>query len=465
MAKAEASGTEVPKEAAPAPATAAAATEAPKEATPAPEAAAAPAATATPAADSDKGAAPEGTGDSAPEGTGAPAEEPEPEISYDDPADVPAASFQSSRESIGKIHSVLDELLACKQRVAAGNSDAQAKFPEHAHQLQLHLLTLRRVHRSMVKASELARIAETASRRKVDAALAHAETRRHESGCLRTAAARCRKFPTPELDKLRPNLRDGAFVEGDDPAEESASPSAPSGNLSTRLEAELTERETLEAELKELQRVRSMEVDAINKLQAEKAEFLDLVRNGLRGLEPALNLIEPRKRPAQSVESGKLDSLPTPLRLVYAKFDNIATFSKESGVTVRVEALEQPPEKKARLEVTSDRPPAVCVKISSASNGAKAVGLRFTCPNGSILKVTPEAPSKDALLDCLWPEDDGLKTVVPEGVTELSGHPYYWAQVLGGLRETVSSSNASLATMDGVSAMDVVTKVRARMAA
>lgn len=400
-----------------------------------------------------------------PPATEAAAEPAEEVFTYEDHEDVPG-SFKSAREAVGKMHGVLDKLLACKQ----SGGDAES-FSEHARMLQRELLTLRRTHRYMVKASDQGRSNEAASRRKVDAALGHLEMRRYESGCLRTAAKRCRTFPTPELNKLRPNLSDGAFIEGDDPDEEDEQEgtSTASSGLSKRLEAERTEREKLDAELQELERVKEVEAEAINELLNQKTEFANLVRNGLRAFEPALNHLEllPRAWGSSPPDvADALASLPTPLRVVYAKFDNIATFSEGSGVSVSIEGARPdgpPPEKKAK----SDRTTTVCVQISNVGNQAtasKAVNVHFGCHNGSIVKVFTEKAPHESFLESVWPEDNGLKTVEPEDAAELRGRAFYWAQILAGLRDTVSTSAPSLAALDGISAMDVVTKVRARMA-
>lgn len=136
-----------------------------------------------------------------------------PEAPEDDVEEVlnPTEAFSGAREAIASIHAVLDKLAPIKQDFAAET------FSEHAREFQHQLMVMRRTHRSMVKAGDLSRASEAAARRKVDAALAHLETRQYESACLRSAGRRCRTFPTPELDRLRPNLKDGAQVDGDDP--------------------------------------------------------------------------------------------------------------------------------------------------------------------------------------------------------------------------------------------------------
>jgi hypothetical protein len=328
----------------------------------------------------------------------------------------------------------------------------------------------------MAKAGDNSRLVEAAAHRKVDTALEHLESWQYESGCLRSAARRCRSFPTPELDKLRPNLCE-IQGEGSDPQDEDQS--TDSSGLVKRLEAERNERQRLDAELQELEKVKAKELEVIHEMQSERAELANLLRNGLRGLEPAMNKIVEQSRPSdvERPDESALNSLPGCLRLVFAKFENIVAFSKSSGVSVRIEGLTargdgEPAEKKARKSEDGKTEVSVCVQISAgiadkATASKQAFGLRFTSPGGEIIHVAPLAPGAqgNALLASLWPEDDGRKTTEPAGSAESLGRAYYWAQVLAGLRETVSTSVAPLATVDAVSAMDIITRVRAKLVA
>merc|ERR1712192_73618 len=127
------------------------------------------------------------------------------ELPEDDPEEAegilpsPVESFKAAHDIVSKIHGMLDKISACK--LEQGEAE---HFSEHAREIQHLLLVMRRIHRVMVKASDLGRANEAAARRQMDTALAHLESRQYESGCLRSAARRCRSFPTPELDKLRP---------------------------------------------------------------------------------------------------------------------------------------------------------------------------------------------------------------------------------------------------------------------
>jgi hypothetical protein len=381
---------------------------------------------------------------------------------------------------VGSIHAVLDKLSSCKQDFSG------EVFSEHARELQHQLMTMRRTHRTMVKAGDLGKNSEAAARRKVDAALAHLETRRYESACLRSAGRRCRTFPTPELDRLRPNLKDGAEVEGDDPDDETQqSSSTASSGLAKRLEAERIERLRLHTELEALETVRSKELEVIREIQAANAELASMFRKGLQSLEPAIDKIAVRSRVhgKERAEESALSGFPSCLHLVYAKFENVASFSENSGVSVRLEGVvaksdAEPPEKKARVAEDGDSCRAVCVKISacatsdsakkvSRDSGAEAISLRFTSPGGAVVHVALQerGAAGDSVLDCLWPEDNGLATAEPADLSKFPGKAFYWAQVLAGLRESVSTSVPSLAGMETVSAMDVITKVRSRLVA
>jgi hypothetical protein len=392
------------------------------------------------------------------------------DLPENDPEDAlsPAEGFQKARQVVNEIHSVLDKLSACKQ-----SGDAEI-FSSNANELQRLLLAMRRTHRMMVRAGDQGRAAEATARRKVDMALAHVETRQYESGCLRSAARRCRSFPTPELDKLRPNLRE--LSDADDSQDEEISKAA--SGLAKRLEAERKEREELDAKLEELEKVKTQELDVIREMQTANSELANLLRTGLQGLEPAMDKIVLQSRPssAPQPDGNVLNNLPGCLQLVFVKFENIATFSEDSGLVVNLEGAVargdgEPAEKKARkAEESGNVGMSVCVEITSAGKGAtskQTFGLRFTAPGGAIIHVAPKTlgTDSDALLESLWPEDNGSKTVEPAGCAESPGKAFYWAQVLAGLRGTVTTSFVSPNTMEFVSAMDIVSRVQAKLGA
>lgn len=199
-----------------------------------------------------------------------------------------------------------------------------------------------------------------------------------------------------------------------------------------------------------------------------------MFRKGLQSLEPAIDKLAVRSR-LHDKERSDPSGLSTCLHLVYAKFENVASFSEDSGVTVSLEGVAtksdgEPPEKKARIADDASDSATVCVKIlAGVTNGAskKACSLRFTSPGGEVIHVATQenGAEADTFLDGLWPEDNGLATAEPADLSKSPGKAYYWAQVLAGLRETVPTSVPSLAAIGAVSAMDVITRVRSRLVA
>merc|ERR1712232_404441 len=113
---------------------------------------------------------------------------------------------------------------------------------------------------------------------------------------------------------------------------------------------------------------------------------------------------------------------------------------------------------------TLHKAPAVLVEIGADDTSlGKAIKLRFMCPNPLHVTVAIEG-SKDEnkqLLDGLWPEPLGAMSL-PE--SEPGSHVYDWVQVLAGLRESTLSAAPTLLMAAGVTASDVVLRVRARMA-
>ncbi|CAK0825959.1 unnamed protein product [Prorocentrum cordatum] len=123
---------------------------------------------------------------------------------------------------------------------------------------------------------------EAAARRAADAEFAHLETRRYESACCRAAARRCRTFPTPRLTKLRPVL-EGMDRITEDQEEEGANGVGP---LASRLAAEREERERLAAELEELDKDKSTEIDAFMECQRHTNDVSEKLRAVEKALEP-----------------------------------------------------------------------------------------------------------------------------------------------------------------------------------
>jgi len=417
----------------------------------------------------------------------------------------PTKGFEEAREVVGRLHECLTKLQALKPE-GSSVEDVEA----NAYDAQLQLLALRRVHHANTKSVDQGRRAEANARRIVDQKFAHLETRRYESACSRAGARRCRTFPTPQLSKLRPHLERWEEKDGDDPDDDlrdggaDADGDAPEGTagrlggLARHLEAEKRERARLEGELEGLEEQQKRDLEELREGERRSAELVTRIRAAERALEPVCDLLELRARPEEAeppLDRGIWEQLPTPLRLVFTKFDVLAAFSGEEGVSVRVALDEEEPEaaqdrqqppaaKRARVEgggcSGGSGAPCICVDIAS---GGEVACLRFTNPHASIVKVHVEgtlgADGGASLLSGLWPDDHGGAALLPmpkditirERLTAAPGRPYYWAQVLAGLREQVVLPPGSVGlaspflAMESVWAMDVLTRVRARMAA
>merc|ERR1712232_361891 len=160
-------------------------------------------------------------------------------------------------------------------------------------------------------------------------------------------------------------------------------------------------------------------------------------------------------------------------------------YGPEGGVTVSIEGShpggedgKPPPEKRARLDTNGDSkteghptevPLTARVEITSGTGpGVAKATLHFAAPLPSLITVSCEGSSCETLLEGLWPEDDGrnanLTANLSAGATMTSpGRPYGWAQILAGLREQVAAVAPGLLTVDGVTASDVVLRVRSRL--
>jgi len=192
-----------------------------------------------------------------------------------------------------------------------------------------------------------------------------------------------------------------------------------------------------------------------------------------QALEPVCDLIEYRPRPTslgQPLSHENLAELSPALQLVFAKFDVLAAFGPRMGVTVSIDAATEdgkpPPEKRARVDGAQSSLSAVCVAISSDSSGTSddVTTLRFGQPHPALVTVSLEGDSSHALLEGLWPGDDGrhsgFTALLPAGMPG-PGRPYGWAQILAGLRASLLVTAPALQTAEGVTAADVVQRVRA----
>jgi len=401
-----------------------------------------------------------------------------PEQVFDDgPLIETDRAFEVAREMIAKFHETLTKLKDSKK----DGEEAQdvSALTRGAH---LELLELRRAHRAMASAQETGRAAEVAARRLVDAEFAHLETRRYECACNRAAAHRCHGYPTPHLDRLKPHLDDTVENSADEAEDEEPSAEATkqsgAGRLSSLLDVERGERERLEIELASLEAVKASELESIREYERLGAELAGKLKHVERALEPVCDTIDLRARPEGArplPDEGVLARLPSPLRLVFMKFDTLATFGAEGGVAVRIEGLPKdggpPPEKRQRLEGTGSLTASVVVDIAPPASvkKAKPLSVRFSCQHPSFVTVAAENTSENAVIGSLWPEDDGkclseasAKLLVARGGEEtLAGCPYHWAQVLAGLRDKALTANPVLLAMEGVTALDVVERVRA----
>jgi len=398
----------------------------------------------------------------------------------------PDVAFETAQAAAQQLHECLDRLRAGK--AATENiDDSEASFAATARTMQLQLLALRRAHRAMAKAADAGRAVEVAARRVADAEHAHLETRIYESTCCRAAARRCRAFPTPQLNKLRP-LLEGAPTEEEEEQEEEegegeeGSIEATGTDLAAHLEAERVKRATLFEELETLERQKAKDLKAFREVAEVSDDLGKRLRTVEQALEPVCDRLDLRVRPAglaQPCAEPLAQQLPQPLRLVLAKFDILAAFGPSAGVAVSVEAGgavdgQPPPEKRARVEAGAAAAAApaqgVRVELDGAGGQAPKAVLRFACPHHSL--VTVAAEGCETLLDGLWPGDDGrqagLLALLPAdeaaAAAPAAGRPYGWAQILAGLRETLLVEAPGLQQADGVTAADVVHRVRARTA-
>lgn len=389
----------------------------------------------------------------------------------------PGAAFDVAREVVRQLHDVLTRLKAGK-----AEPEAAENFADVARDMQLQLLALRRAHRSMAKAADTGRAAEAQARRLADIEHAHLETRRYESACSRAAARRCRNFPAPQLTLLRPHLEDGGDVEdladGDLADVAVADGGLARIGLAARLEAERLERLRLAGELEALEQRKGKDLEALREHERLGAELSSKLRAVEKALEPVCDLIDVRPRPqAAAVLPQGLAQLPTPLRFIFSKFDALASFGADSGVVVRLQesadgSEDAPAAKRQRTEAEGDSKfsarSAVVVEISQAGGGGQASQLRFACVDkgGAVVSVAVEGGAGDPLVENLWPEDDGRSpplVTLANSSGACTGRPFFWAQVLAGLRDCLVTRAPALMAVDTVSALDVVTRVRARM--
>jgi len=211
-------------------------------------------------------------------------------------------------------------------------------------------------------------------------------------------------------------------------------------------------------------------MEALREREQLGSELLLRLRSVETALEPVCDLLELRPRPQNpNHPAGNLHKLPAPLRVIFSKFDTLATFGTQGGVSVKIDtAVAEPPEKRQRLEGgVSPGPLDVLVTINcpaASSDGAKAVHLRFTHPSLSVVAVACEGATDASVLDALWPDDDGHGPLAASLPSATVGRPYGWAQILAGLRDEAVVVLPSLSSAPAVTATDVVLRVRAKVA-
>jgi hypothetical protein len=243
-----------------------------------------------------------------------------------------------------------------------------------------------------------------------------------------------------------------------------------------RLETEKNRRADLCKELEGLEQEKSKDLENFRDVAKISDELSTRLRSVEQALEPVCDLIEYRPRPTslgQPLNHEHVSQLSPALQLVFAKFDVLAAFGPRMGVTVSIDAATEdgkpPPEKRARVDGAGPHPSlrAVCVAISGDSSGTcdDVTTLRFGQPHPSLVTVSLEGDSSHALLEGLWPGDDGrhsgFTSLFPTGMPG-PGRPYGWAQILAGLRAGLLVTAPALQTAEGVTAADVVQRVRAR---
>lgn len=392
-----------------------------------------------------------------------------------------ASSFDTARSVVSRLHDFVTKLKAVKQ-----NGDGLEGFGPVAREMQLQLLALRRAHRAMGRAADAGKASEMATRKAVDAAHSNLETRCYESACLRAASRRCRNMPTPELTKLRPHLAgfSGTATNEDDPDDDLAGAGSgqkgsdgqprPAGGLAGQLEVEHQARLALASELEGLEQERARELESLRKWERCSNDLTTHLKAVELAMEPVANtlLLRPRPEGAPPLPNeALLASLPTPLRLIFHKFDNLLAFDKSPGLAVSVEGVaarseEHPPEKRPKTEAA----PAVVVKLP-AQAAPSAVSIRFTFQQGLVFVaaegMTGGPLASGNLLEGLWTGDEGRAVPPPAGGKQSqeqthTGQCFAWAQLLGGLREAVAGNELSL---DSIAAGDVLQRLRARLAA
>jgi len=413
----------------------------------------------------------------------------------------PAASFGVAREIMRQLHKTLTDLKGVEVEASGELADSSG-FSKISQELQLQLLALRRSHRAMAKSAEAGKAAEVNARRLADAEHAYLETKKYESACFRAAACYCRCLPTPQLSELRPFLGGPASLDAEQEEEaEDAAAAAPSAaaaeaaeaaavagaettSLAKRLEVEHEERARLAGELDGLARQRSADVDAFVETQNFSGDLAAKLLSAEVALEPVCDLLElrPRKRGAPSA-SATLAHVPTPLRLLYSKFEVLASFGAAAGISVELEGCgadasgSEPPAKKARsvdgkiVRVLVDK--AVSLRFSCA-DAAVGDGSADAAPAAPIVGVSCVGGVGDSLLENLWPGDDGTSGALAIAATAagVTGRAYGWAQVLAGLRSTTtvlldgtpsSALAGPLADGGAVVASEVVRRLRAKL--
>merc|ERR1712228_721510 len=111
------------------------------------------------------------------------------------------------------------------------------------------------------------------------------------------------------------------------------------------------ERTRLVAELKALENDKGEKFQEFQEIAKLNKELFDRLRVVQTALEPVSDLIKMRPRPSgtgSSEDIATMAKLSTPLKLLFSKFDTIANFSSNGGISVKVETVSPAPNDEAK---------------------------------------------------------------------------------------------------------------------
>lgn len=235
-------------------------------------------------------------------------------------------------------------------------------------------------------------------------------------------------------------------------------------------------------------------MNALREREGVGADLATRLRAVEKALEPVCDLLQLKARPPDAPDAADpsaLAKLPDPLRLIYSKFDVLAAFGPESGVTVHIDTeqrenepevldeqkgedadkakTEEPPAKRARTDASagsSQEAAEVSVRVDVTST-AGAISLRFWSPKAPLVTVGADGEGSEGLLETLWTEDDGRGPLAKTIGENVRGKPFGWAQILAGVREQAAAlapATFALPNLDGsVTASDVVRRIREKL--